>query len=63
MRLLCKKNLSVVSVALFTSVAVKTDKLFHIVGVLGGNAVAIFWPTLILPSAVVAKNSKAAVKH
>ena len=50
-----------VSVALFTSVAVETDKLFHIVGVLVGNAVAIFW--LTLASAIVAKNSKAAVKH
>ena len=45
-----------VSVALFTTVAVETDKLFHIVGVLVGNAVAIFW--LTLASAIVAKNNK-----
>ena len=35
-----------VSVALFSPVAVETDKSFHIVGVLVGNAVAIFWLTL-----------------
>ena len=53
------EHFSVVSVALFTSVAVETDKLFHIVGVLVENAVVIFW--LTLASAIVAKNSKAAV--
>ena len=55
------KNFSVVSVALFTTVAVETDKLFDIVGVLVGNAVAIFW--LTLASAIVAKNNKRTGMH
>ena len=50
-----------VSVALFTSVAVETDKLFHIVGILVANAVAIFW--LTLASAIVAKNNKRTGMH
>ena len=48
-----------VSVALF-SFAVETDKFLHIV--LVGNAVVIFWRRVIA-NAIVAKNSKAAVKH
>ena len=53
--------MAVVSQASFTSVSVETNILFHIVSVLVGNAVTIFW--LTSASAIVAKNSKATAKH
>ena len=55
------ENISVVSLASFTSVALETDILFHIVSVLVGNAVTIFW--LTSASAIVAMKSKATVMH
>ena len=39
------ENVSVVSLASFTAVVVETDILFHIISVLVGNAVTIFWLT------------------
>ena len=55
------ENVSVVSLASFTSVPLETDILFHIVSVRVENAVTILW--LTSASAIVAKNSKATVKH